>query len=137
MAVTDRRFADMSEEDITALIRRLPRREPSAALRARALSGAAGSVRRPGALRPAMALAALVVLFMADFMMGQWQEKQIAHMFPAPRSIVATKPVPAEDDMNAVDLVMSYRLAGLRPRGNEGETYLELRDRLLRNGEGG
>ncbi len=135
MTVTDRRFTDMNEEDIAALIRRLPRREPSAALRARALSRPAHSVRQPGALHPVMALAALVVLFLTDFMVGQWQEKRIAYMFPAPRSIVATKPVPAEDDINEVDL--SYRLAGLRPRGIENETYLELRDRLLRNGEGG
>lgn len=138
MAVNDRRLANGNDEGIAAVIRGLPRREPQAALRERALCGAAGSTRRTGALRPAMALAALAVLLVGDHLVGRWQERQIMRVFPTGAVVVYAQKQSNGDDLRDLGLDAGLlRVAGLRTSRVEGDTYSELRARLLRDGEGG
>ena len=85
-----------------------------------------------------MALAALAVLLLADHLVGRWQERQIMRVFPTGAVVVYAQKQSNGDDLRDLGLdVGLLRLAGLRASRVEGATYLELRARLLRDGEGG
>jgi hypothetical protein len=129
----------LSDEETENLIRGLPRRQPTAALRARILSQAIRLQRAP-ARRPLFALAALLLLLLADVILMERQNSGLTP--PAPTQAVARVPDQEEDD--AAWLREVAAAAGLRrfallreARPAEKETYLALRRLLMQSANGG
>lgn len=136
--MTEKRFAEMSDAEMGELIRGLPRREPAAELRERALVRASSRARRAAALRPAIALGALAVLLLLDSVVLGWQDRQMGSEIRITRAVTpAAKPLPG-DSLGDLDLAGApFLSARLRVAHAEPETYLQLRSRLLERGEGG
>lgn len=136
--MTEKRFAEMSDAEMGELIRGLPRREPAAELRERVLARASSRARRAAALRPAIALGALVVLLLLDSVVLGWQDRRMGGEIRMTGAVApAVKPLPG-DSLGDLDLAGApFLSARLRTTDADGETYLQLRSRLLERGEGG
>jgi hypothetical protein len=128
----------MSNADIEGLIRRLPAKQPAAELRGRVLARAAGATQRGRVLRPAVALGMLVVLIVLDLLALGAQERRLAGALPsASAATIARQPV-QEDSLRDLEAGgMPYLSARLHLARTDGETYWQLRSRLLETGEGG
>jgi hypothetical protein len=93
------RFRDRewSEEQLEDLVRGLPQRTPDADLRARVLAAAAARQTRPaGRRRPALAVAALALLVLADMLVLR-QQTPPPSASPEPQAIAAARPLPREE----------------------------------------
>lgn len=135
-----RRYRDMTDEGLETAIRGLPRREPRASLRERILSHPiAPTPRRISAFRPAFALPALVVLLLADWLVLRSQSSGTLYS-PSPQAAVAQGGPASREEIGLMrDLAASglpLRLA-MRHPSLQPETYLELRNRMLNEADGG
>jgi hypothetical protein len=132
------RWSEMTDAEIEGLIRRLPAKQPAAELRGRVLVRASRRVGRTAALRPAIALGALVVLLLLDSVVLAWQDRRMGGDIRMTGTVApAVKPLPG-DSLGDLDLAGApYLPARLRVAAAERETYLQLRSRLLEKGEGG
>ena len=122
------------DEKLEGLLRGLPRREPSPALRGRVLSRAA---RRRGRLSPAWALAGLLFLIVADVLVVRHQEHALWPAAGGPPMAVAAQTQPQTEE-GLEDLLMvtgAWPLHSLRPQPEAtagASSYLSLRRDLLR-----
>lgn len=142
--MTDRpRYDDLSDEELESLIRCLPGRGPSSDLRARVLShGLRAGRRRSRAPRPALALAALFALLLADLLILSSQNAGLG-MKTAPAAVVRADTSATQNS----DLAwlsesgrpgLTQRIALLRAQKQTRQhTYSLLRRSLLENAEGG
>ncbi len=127
----------MTDAEIEGVIRGLPRREPGEGLRGRVLAAAGSRPQRAMALRPALALAALVLFLALDLLALTVQDRRMAASIPRPSAVVTASESAPADDLSDLDLPRTpFVLAGLRGSEDRGETYLQLRNRMLR-GVGG
>lgn len=136
--MADERFANMGDAEIESFVRGVPRRAPAADLRGRVLARASRGAGRGPALRPAIALGALVVLVLLDVAVLGWQDRRMGGEIRMVRAVApAVKPLPG-DSLGDLDLAGApFLSARLRVAHAEPETYLQLRSRLLERGEGG
>lgn len=142
--MTDRpRYDDLSDDQLESLIRGLPARQPSAALRRRILSHAdQRRARRLSLPRPALALAALLVLFLADLMVIASQNAGLA-VSAAPAAIARAHTSVVESDRPAWLSEMGAEELGPRiaqmvtERLPNPPTYYELTAELLQTANGG
>lgn len=142
--MTDRsRYRDMTDDDLERLIRDLPTRQPTAALRHRILSHVdQRNSRRPALSRPAFAFAALIVLLVADLLALSLQDAGLG-LKRAPAALIRAQPSPAEDQYLAWlheigRSGLTQRIALLRAQEERSRyTYSALRRSLLDNAEGG
>jgi hypothetical protein len=132
------RWSEMTDAEIEGLIRRLPVKQPAAELRGRVLARSAGATHRPPLLRPAIALGTLVVLIALDLLTLGAQERRLAGALPsAGAATIARQPDEADSLRELEGVGMPYLSARLHLTRNDGETYWQLRTRLLETGEGG
>jgi len=138
--MADHQYRDLDDDQLESLIRGLPRREPRASLRERILSHSIAPPPRPtSAFRPAFALPALVVLLLADWLVLRSQSSGTLYS-PAPQAAVAQGGPASREEIGLMrDLAASglpLRLA-MRHPSLQPETYLELRNRMLNEADGG
>jgi len=134
------RYHDMTDEDLENAIRGLPRRQPQAGLRERVLSHpTAHQPHHARAWRPAYALAALVVLMAADWLVIRSQDVA-GPLGASPQAVVAqSEPMSPDEAAFMRELAASglpLRLA-MRHPGSQSETYFDLRNRMLNEADGG
>jgi len=133
-----KQLSGVSDGDLEGLIRGLPTRQPAAELRRRVLARAEGSVRRARVLRPIVALGALAALVLLDVLALSRQDREMAAALPRKGAAVVAGGFAPDDSLSDLDLPHAPLLwAGLRMGEAHGETYLQLRSRLLERGEGG
>ena len=140
----DTHYRDMSDEELEDLIRGLPGRQPRAALRDRVLLAAQRRpVRRVILLRPAFALAALVILMLADMIVVGLQDAGLAARAGVSRSVLTAQRAPAERDVPAWLREIGVedfgpRIAQMAAERQPGAaTYPALLADLLQTGNGG
>ena len=140
----DTPYRDMSDEELEGLIRGLPGCQPRAALRDRVLLGARRpSVRRATLLRPAFALAALVILILADMIVVGLQDGGLAARAGVSPSMLTAQRAPAERDVPAWLREIGAEELGPRIAWMVAEsppdaaTYSALLADLLQTGNGG
>ena len=138
--MSEHRYHDMTDEELENAIRGLPRREPRPGLRERVLAHVAAPVPRPrGLARPAFAVAALIVLVLVDWLVLRVQDTGIAGGRTS-SAVVAQSEPPSRDEAALMrELAASglpLRLA-MRHPGPQPETYLDLRNRMLNEADGG
>ncbi len=129
-----RRYRDLTDSELVTLIRGLPRRGPRAALRERVLSAPVRPHAAAG-LRPAFAVAALVVLAFADWLTLRWTTTSAA-VGPPHAAVARAEPTSREEIALAQELAdfgIPVRIA-LRDSGRDPGTYLVLRSRILKSG---
>jgi hypothetical protein len=132
------RWSEMTDTDVEELIRRLPLRQPAAEVRERVLAVPQSARRRPSLLRPAVAFGTLAVLIVLDLLALGAQERRLAGALPsASAATIARKPDEADSLRDLEDGGMPYLSARLHLTRDDGETYWQLRTRLLETGEGG
>jgi len=134
----NRRYCDMTEEEFESAVRGLPRRETRPGMRERILSYSP-QPRHVGRPRLAFALAALIVLLLADWLVLKSQD--VGSPFGASPQAVVAQSEPASKDEIALmrDLAASglpLRVAMRHPTA-QTETYFDLRNRMLNEADGG
>jgi len=130
----------MTDEGLEVAIRGLPRCEPRARLRERILSHSiAPTPRHTSAFGPTFALAALLMLLLADWLVLRSQSGGIPYS-PSPQAAVAQAGPASREEIGLMrDLAalgLPLRLA-MRHPSLQPETYLELRNRMLNEADGG
>ena len=122
------------DEKLEGLLRGLPRREPSPALRGRVLSHAA---RRRSRAAPAWALAGLLLLIVADVLVVRHQDHALWAAAARPPMAVAaqTKQQTEEGFEDLLVVTRAWPLHSLRPQPEAtagASSYLSLRRELLK-----
>jgi len=119
------------DEELESLLRGLPRREPSPALRGRVLSHAA---RRQGRLSPVWALAGLLFLIAADVLVVRHQDHALwAAAGGPPMAVTAQTQEQTEEGLLMV--TGAWPLHSLRPQPEAtagASSYLSLRRDFLK-----
>ncbi len=149
-------WSQVSDTDLEGLIRALPARRPAAGVRERVLALASRRARPAAWLRPAVALGALAVLLLLDALTLSWQERSIRRPIQVAQQVSrgTSPPVPLSarpfgklrasgegvpddwlDELGPAGT--PYMFAHLRSPNTDGETYLQLRSRMLKKAEGG
>jgi hypothetical protein len=140
----DTPYRDMNDEELEGLISGLPGRQPRPALRDRVLLGARRpSARRVRLLRPAFALAALVILLLADMIVVGLQDAGLSARAGVSPSVLTAQRAPAERDVPAWLREIGAEELGPRiawmvaKRPPDAATYSALLADLLQTGNGG
>jgi hypothetical protein len=137
-------YRDMSDEELEDAVRALPRRQPSQAVRHRIVSQGRHRHARPASfLRPALGLAALVVLIFADLLVVRLQNVSLASKAGPPTAMLVAAQAPDRteqlawlQEMGAPDLGPHIaQMVAERPP--HSPTYAALLADLVRSGNGG
>lgn len=137
--MNDRRsHREMTDGGLEQFILGLPRREPSAALRACVLGPASSAARRPLSARTSVAAAVCVLLLVVQALIVRVQDARLS-VSPAAGAAVTVQARPAVssdawlgEDLGGHTLVLGIA-PGLVEERADGASYLRLRDELLQN----